>query len=84
MTEPLLDVLEGYAVGIKKGRAGVPLWYNKDKPGIPIKKRFLRFCGFHSDPFPCRILTANLVDSQEVFHYGQNRSRFHDSSGFLF
>ena len=28
VTQPLLDVLEGYAVGIEKGRTGVPLWYN--------------------------------------------------------
>ena len=28
VAQPLLDVLEGYAVGIEKGRTGVPLWYN--------------------------------------------------------
>ena len=32
VAQPFLDVLEGYTVGIKKGRAGVPLRYNNDKP----------------------------------------------------
>ena len=47
VAQPLLDVLEGYAVGIEKGRAGMPLRYNYDKP--EESRNIKGFQGFKPD-----------------------------------
>ena len=47
VTQPLLNILEGNTVGIEKGRAGVPLRYNNDKP--EESRIFKGFQGFQPD-----------------------------------
>ena len=47
VTEPLLNILEGNTVGIEKGRTGVPLRYNSDKP--EKSRIFKGFKGFKPD-----------------------------------
>ena len=47
VAQPFLDVLEGYAVGVKQGRAGMPLRYNYDKP--EESRNIKGFQGFKPD-----------------------------------
>ena len=51
MSQPLLNVLEGDAIGQQQTGAAVPLRYNKDKREKPVFSMGLSVCRSHFNSF---------------------------------
>ena len=51
MPQPVLNLLERYAVGEQEGGAAMPLRYNKDKREKPVFSRGLSVCRSHFNSF---------------------------------
>ena len=62
VTQPLLNVLEGNAVGQQQTGAAVPLRYNKDKRKKPVFSRVSAFVVAYSIPFPTLIVNEKSVE----------------------
>ena len=62
MPQPVLNLLERYAVGKQEGGAAVPLRYNKDKRKNPVFSRVSAFVVAYSIPFPTLIASEKSVE----------------------
>ena len=62
MPQPVLNLLERYAVGEQEGCAAVPLRYNKDKRKNPVFSRVSAFVVAYSIPFPTLIVNEKSVE----------------------
>ena len=62
MPQPVLNLLERYAVGKQEGGAAVPLRYNKDKRKNPVFSRVSAFVVAYSIPFPTLIVNEKSVE----------------------
>ena len=62
MPQPVLNLLEGYAVGEQEGGAAMPLRYNKDKRKNPVFSRVSAFVVAYSIPFPTLIASEKSVE----------------------
>ena len=62
VAQPLLNVLEGNAVGQQQAGTAVPLRYNKDKRKNPVFSRVSAFVVAYSIPFPTLIVNEKSVE----------------------
>ena len=68
VTKPLLNILQGNAVGIEQAGAGMPLRYNNDKRKKPLFSRGSRVCRHLFNSFSKLKSDEKNIKKRRLFH----------------
>ena len=68
VSQPLLDFLQAYPVGIKQAGAAMPLRYNNDKQKKPLFSRGLSVCRLLFNSFSKLKIDENYKEKRRLFY----------------
>ena len=68
MPQPVLNLLERYAVGKQEGCAAMPLRYNNDKQKKPLFSRGLSVCRLLFNSFSKLKIDENYKEKRRLFY----------------
>ena len=68
VSQPLLNFLQAYPVGIKQTGAAMPLRYNNDKRKKPLFSRGLSVCRHLFNSFSKLKCDEKIIEKRRLFH----------------